>query len=82
MVRSSSHQNAIELSSPSAAGEDARFFAFADTLAAKAFNSNRECEGVGSKAGTAIATAVPLLARLDRPHVPSETQGSKEYCAT
>ena len=35
---------------PAAAGEDARFFAFADTLAAKAFNSNRECEGVGSMA--------------------------------
>jgi len=52
VVWSSSHQNAVELSSPSAAGEDARFFAFADTLAAKAFNSNRECEGVGSNAGT------------------------------
>lgn len=59
MVRSSSQQNAVELSSPSA-GEDARFFAFADTLAAKAFNSNRECEGVGSMALGQMAIRWPL----------------------
>eukprot|EP00435_Cladocopium_sp_Y103_P058983 s571_g20.t5 len=35
----------VEKNLRSLKGEDACFFAFADTLAAKAFNSNRECEG-------------------------------------
>lgn len=35
----------VEKNLRSQRGEDACFFAFADTLAAKAFNSTRECEG-------------------------------------